>query len=142
VRENQITFVFELKLVGEGHRYWLCTKGWPGAKLGGSFEYLVQDYVQPEYQNEQGNWETGCPYGPEQTKFLQGMDYLHFLMRLVDQLDEQQELARSPETDKQIEETKEEIRKLITVLKVTDGKAGAAQGQAEVKPKWKRLKEK
>ena len=77
-RSKDISFVLELKLETPGARYWLCTQGLPEASPGVPKSFVVE-YITPEYPRPDGTWELddAAAYGPQNTPWLQGNDYLN-----------------------------------------------------------------
>jgi hypothetical protein len=114
--KEQVAFVLELKLVAGNRRFWLCTKGWAGATPH-CFPSLIEDYVQPEFLNEQGHWESGEAYGPDNRTFLNGIAYLESLHSERERLESQHERDGSHETAKDLIATRAEIERVIAALK-------------------------
>jgi hypothetical protein len=108
-------WLLELKLVRPDARYWLCTRGLPEARFDLS-EMFVVGYVLPERRLANGTWEEGCPYGPHEVTFLQGIDYCCWLREQLRQLVMRQEGERSGDVAREIAGTLAELRGVRKVL--------------------------
>jgi hypothetical protein len=116
-RSKDISYVLELKLETPGARYWLCSQGLAEATPGMPRTFVV-DYITPEYPRPDGTWELNdaAAYGPHNTTWLQGNDYLHML---TDEYERLQRLhAETPDwrTTQQLEITQEEMRQVVAQL--------------------------
>jgi hypothetical protein len=79
-RKQGIDYVLELKLETAHCRYWLIAKY--VAQSGSGFEgwqagHVVRESLEPDEHGEHNM----CPYGPDEVKLLQGMEYLNALKR-------------------------------------------------------------
>jgi hypothetical protein len=112
-----IAFVLELKLETPGARYWLCAQGVPEVRPGVS-KSLVVDYITPEYQRPDGTWELAdtAAYGPQNTTWLQGNDYLQMLTDEYERLQREQEAEPNWRTTQQLEITREEMRQVVAQM--------------------------
>jgi hypothetical protein len=123
--ETSVDFVLELKLERLSERYWLCTKGAIAAEAGIPKGW-IEGYVTPEYRTGDGPWEAGCPYGPGETAWLQGYDYLNFLGAESERLEEAYKDKASPAIGRQLQALWEEIDEVSAALRRHDP---AAPGQ-------------
>jgi len=101
-RARGFDYRLELKMETATVRYWLCTRcvgeGFPDWNEG----VVLMENVQP---NEAGE-HVLVPYGSDDLKSGQRVDYVRKLMREIERLLEEPE---SVERDKQLEETRKEI---------------------------------
>jgi len=105
-RDHGFDYQLELKLETEDRRYWLCTRC-----VGQGFArwhegVALVENVKP---NEAGEHEM-TPYGANDVKTLQRVDYSMLLMAQLDRL---LEGPQSPETDKEILEVRKEINSFL-----------------------------
>ncbi|MCI0458624.1 MAG: hypothetical protein L0Z62_16805 [Gemmataceae bacterium] len=116
-REKGIAFVLELKLVTPTARYWLCTQGLAEARPEVPRGWVV-DYITPDYPRPDGGWtmEEAAAYGPQNTPWLQGNDYLQMLTDEYERLQRQQEREGSWQTAQQMEVTQEEMRQVVAQM--------------------------
>jgi hypothetical protein len=114
---KEIAFVLELKLETPGARYWLCTQGLPEASPGLP-RSLVVDYITPEHARPDGTWDLAdaAAYGPQNTAWLQGNDYLQMLTDEYERLQRQQEAEPNWRTTQQLEVTREEMRQVVAQM--------------------------
>jgi hypothetical protein len=116
-QSKDIAFVLELKLETPAARYWLCAQGLPEAGPGVP-KSLVVDYITPEYPRPDGAWELAdsAAYGPQNTTWLQGNDYLQMLTDEYERLQRQQEAEPNWRTTQQLEVTREEMRQVVAQM--------------------------
>jgi len=117
VAGKDIAFVLELKLETPGSRYWLCTQGLPEARPGLP-RSLVVDYITPEHGRPDGTWELAdaAAYGPQNTPWLQGNDYLQMLTDEFERLQHEQEQQPRWQTAQQMEVTQDEMRQVVAQM--------------------------
>jgi hypothetical protein len=114
--EPSVDFVLELKLEREKERYWLCTQGVEADATGVPESWVVGN-VTPEYRTMGGTWEAGCPYGPGETAWLQGYDYLNFLVAESERLEEAYKVQASTEINRQLRVLWHEIDEVTAALR-------------------------
>jgi hypothetical protein len=116
-RSKDISFVLELKLETPGARYWLCTQGLPEASPGVPKSFVVE-YITPEYPRPNGTWQLddAAAYGPQNTTWLQGNDYLHMLSDEFERLQHLHEEEHNWRTAQQMEVTQEEMRQVVAQM--------------------------
>lgn len=131
-------YVLELKMERPGERYWLCTRG-AAASADGAPDGWVEGYVTPEYRCGVGPWEAGFAYGPGETSWLQGYDYLGFLNEEKDRLEKAHEKAASHTTAQQMEVVQGEIEAVQLALRrkpeqTASEQAGTAATERAARP--------
>jgi hypothetical protein len=103
--------LWELKLVTEETKYWLCTRGYAERKPGvipDSFVVgrAIVDSLEPDP-------ETGecalIDYGTEEVKELQGVDYLNALRAQLEEFVEEQEERYTREREDEVDDLRNEI---------------------------------
>ncbi len=116
-RDQDLSCVLELKLETPGARYWLCTQGLADATPGVPRTFVV-DYITPEYPRPDGSWELNdaAAYGPQNTTWLQGNDYLQMLTDEYERLQRLHEEAPDWRTAQQVEVTQEEMRQVVAQM--------------------------
>jgi hypothetical protein len=116
-RAREIAYVLELKLETPGVRYWLCSQGLPEATPGVPRTFVVE-YITPEYARPDGTWELNeaAAYGPQNTTWLQGNDYLHMLTDEYERLQHMQDESPNWRTAQQLEITRDEMRQVVAQL--------------------------
>jgi hypothetical protein len=110
-----IDWVTELKLDSAEVRYWLCTRGLDHARPDWS-EGCVVGYITPEYRRSDGTWVPGLAYGSAEVDRLQGMDYLHKLLRELRHLHDREKNDVSWALKKQIDATQDELYTVSRIL--------------------------
>jgi hypothetical protein len=128
-RRHGVDYALELKLETPTARYWLCTRGLsaprtvPAAEAGGPLPVQLPDgwvegYVTVEPVPPPAGGLRDCwAYGPEQTPWLQGMDYLDLLREECSRLEVACAYEPRPATERQLEATRAEMRQVVAQLK-------------------------
>jgi hypothetical protein len=116
-RRAGIDFVLELKLQTPEARWWLCTQGAAEARPGVPRGWIV-DYITPEYPDNNGGWraDDSAAYGPQNTAWLQGNDYLQMLTDECDRIRAVHEKHFTWKTAQQLDVTQEEIRQVVAAM--------------------------
>jgi hypothetical protein len=116
-RDKGVEFVLELKLETPTARYWLCTQGLPEATAGLPRSWIM-DYITPEYPQSNGGWQMddASAYGPQNTPWLQGNDYLQMLTDEFERLQREQEQQPRWQTTQQMEVTQDEMRQVVAQM--------------------------
>jgi hypothetical protein len=105
-RTHGVDYQLDLKLETVAHRYWLCTRC-----VGEGFTAWREGVVLMENAKPNGAGEHEMiPYGPDDLKIGQRLDYFRILTQELDRLLEHPE---SPEVDKRIQEVRREINKVM-----------------------------
>ena len=112
-----IDFVLELKLETPTARYWLCTQGLPEGRPGLP-RSCVTEYITPEYALPSGGWhlDDAAAYGPQNTPWLQGNDYLQMLTDEYERLQHLHQEEHDWRVAQQLEVTQAEMRQVVTQL--------------------------
>jgi len=95
-------------------RYWLCTQGAEQPRPGVLKNWVVGNVtVEPNARGE----VSLMAYSPEETKQLQGIDYMNLLREEVDWLYERAEADPTAEKRRRLDEARDELTRLIERLK-------------------------
>jgi hypothetical protein len=109
------SWALELKLATPDARYWLCTHGLSEA-CSGVPEGLVAGYVLPVHRQQDGTWERGCPYGPHEATFLQGIDYCRWLADQLRSLYQREVIEQSRDGAAEMAAVRAELRGVRKIL--------------------------
>ncbi len=109
-----VEFLLELKLETRDARYWVCTEGAEQPRTGVLKNWVVGNVtVEPKARGE----VSLMAYNPEETKQLQGIDYMNLLREEVDWLYERAEADPTGENRRGLDEARDELTRLIERLK-------------------------
>jgi hypothetical protein len=115
--DGGLTVVLELKLQTPTARYWLCTQGLTQPQPGLPKAW-VMDYITPEYLRDDGSWrfEEAEAYGPQNTPWLQGHDYLQMLTDEYERLKSRFGKDENWQITEAMEVTEAEMRQVVAQL--------------------------
>jgi hypothetical protein len=107
---------WELKLVTDDAKYWLCTQG-NGGESGRCSQFVAgRVIVEPRTPDPETGEAEMVDYGPENVRELQGVDYIDRLVGQIELLKRQQDKDFTHAHAKDIEEAQRDLKKALATL--------------------------